>query len=273
MPDCFPSEEVTRQRTLDLALVYNQELSVMKKNEEKKIKLSNHSISYTVRISDRAKYLRLSISMKNGLEVIVPKGQGNIDIEPFLKKKSSWIIEKLEHLKKIDDQGKSRIIRENSKILYLGEQFSLKNNPALLTGQISKNEQTVYVNLDALKQSGNYQGCLRLLFEAWYKDQAKLIISARVDYYKVIIGVQINKISIKNQKSRWGSSSSLKNLNFNWKLIMAPMEIIDYLVIHELAHQKVPNHSKYFWEVVKYYCSDYKDHEQWLKQNGHKLIL
>lgn len=94
----------------------------------------------------------------------------------------------------------------------------------------------------------------------------------RVEYYAPIIGVSYNKISIKSQTSRWGSCSSQKNLNFNCLLMFAPPETLDYVVIHELCHLKEMNHSNKFWLLVKQIMPDYKQHKQWLKDNGNNLI-
>ena len=85
----------------------------------------------------------------------------------------------------------------------------------------------------------------------WYRSHADTKIKERVKKYQEQIGEMPNAIKVKKQKKRWGSCSSKRNLNFNWKLIMALMSVIDYLVVHELAHLKYPNHSKEFWQLVE----------------------
>ncbi|HOO74246.1 MAG TPA: M48 family metallopeptidase [Tepiditoga sp.] len=97
-------------------------------------------------------------------------------------------------------------------------------------------------------------------------------IPKRTEYYKKIIGVNFNKIRIKDQKSRWGSCSSLGNLNFNYKIIQAPDEIIDYVIIHELCHLIEMNHSERFWKNVAKYDPKYITNEKWLKNNTLKLF-
>ena len=99
----------------------------------------------------------------------------------------------------------------------------------------------------------------------WYVQRAKDIISDRVHVHAENMGLNYNNIRIKTLKSRWGSCSSLRNLNFNWVLIMCPIEIIDYVVIHELAHLVHMNHSAKFWSLVEDYCPDYKSSINWLK--------
>ena len=104
------------------------------------------------------------------------------------------------------------------------------------------------------------------------KDEAKMVIPDRVKYYADIMGVTFGKITIKNQKTRWGSCSSKGNLNFNCLLMLTPDKVRDYVVIHELCHLKQMNHSKMFWAEVEKVMPDYKVYRQWLSQNGNMLI-
>ena len=104
------------------------------------------------------------------------------------------------------------------------------------------------------------------------KDEAKRVIPDRVKYYAGIMGVTFGKITIKNQKTRWGSCSSKGNLDFNCLLMMTPDKVRDYVVIHELCHLKQMNHSKMFWAEVEKVMPDYKVYRQWLSQNGNMLI-
>ena len=106
-----------------------------------------------------------------------------------------------------------------------------------------------------------------------YKQKAKRQILQRIEYYSAYIpeAVKINRITIKEQKSRWGSCSSKGNLNFNWRLILAPEAVLDYVVVHEMCHLKYMNHSKAFWSEVERILPDYKDRRKWLKENGNSL--
>ncbi len=104
------------------------------------------------------------------------------------------------------------------------------------------------------------------------KKDAKLIIPSRVEYFAKIMGITYNRIAIKSTVTRWGSCSSLKNLNFNCLLVLCPDEIINYVIIHELCHLIEPNHSNRFWAQVEKYCPDYKTYKKWLNTEGVKLI-
>ena len=96
-------------------------------------------------------------------------------------------------------------------------------------------------------------------------------LAVRVAYYAEKLGVSYGKITLRQQKTRWGSCSSEKNLNFNWKLILAPPEVLDYVVVHELCHLKEMNHSKAFWDEVGKVMPEYETYKLWLKENGWKL--
>lgn len=102
---------------------------------------------------------------------------------------------------------------------------------------------------------------------------AREILPIKVAYYARIMGVSYERIAIRHQKTRWGSCSSLGNLNFNCLLMMMPEAVQDYVVVHELAHRKEMNHSARFWAEVEKIIPDYKKHRKWLKDNGGELIL
>lgn len=103
-------------------------------------------------------------------------------------------------------------------------------------------------------------------------EEALKVIPERVEYFAKVIGVTYGKITVRNQKTRWGSCSSKGNLNFNCLLMLAPPEVLDYVVIHELCHRKQMNHSKAFWLEVEKVLPDYKEARKWLKEDGSQII-
>ena len=104
-------------------------------------------------------------------------------------------------------------------------------------------------------------------------NKALQYIPKRVEYYSKIIGVSYGRVTIRNQKTRWGSCSSKGNLNFNCLLMLTPPEVIDYVVVHELCHRKEMNHSKAFWSEVEKVIPNYKDYVRWLKNEGSQIII
>lgn len=104
-----------------------------------------------------------------------------------------------------------------------------------------------------------------------YRDKARDIFEQKVSYYAQMMGVSYGRIAIRDQKTRWGSCSGEGNLNFNWRLIFAPAGVLDYVVVHELAHRKEMNHSPRFWRVVEDTMPEYRKYQKWLKENGRGL--
>lgn len=111
------------------------------------------------------------------------------------------------------------------------------------------------------------------VMEKRYRNSAREFITARTAYYHNITGGNYTSITIRDQKSRWGSCSSRGTLSFNYRLIFAPPIILDYVVVHELCHLTHMNHSKDFWDMVERVMPDYKMHKNWLREHGHELSM
>ena len=103
-------------------------------------------------------------------------------------------------------------------------------------------------------------------------DKAVQVFVAKVEHYAPIVGVTYGRITIRNQKTRWGSCSAKGNLNFNVALMRAPIEVLDYIVVHELCHRRHLDHSREFWDDVEKVIPDYRIHEKWLKDNGNRIM-
>lgn len=245
----------------------------MASEESHKLKVAGKEINYVVRVSKRAKHLRLVVSRNKGLEVVTPKRIPMKYIVNLITANSEWIIEKLDHIESTSHYRKMQSIQEGSSLLFLGQQYLLMNDSRLEPKEVVITTTQIKMNLAVISRYSQSQDDIRTFLKQWYVKQAKEVFKDRVEHYSKRIGVSYNRISIKNQKTRWGSCSSLKNLNFNWRLLMAPLEILDYIVIHELAHLLEMNHSKRFWEIVERQCPNYKLYDKWLHVNGHLLTF
>ncbi len=113
----------------------------------------------------------------------------------------------------------------------------------------------------------------RAALERWYRRQAHAVIEERLAHWNSHYGYTWTRIAIKEQKTRWGSCSRQGALNFNWRLLLAPLPALDYVVIHELCHLKEPNHGPRFWALVAQACPDHRVWRGWLRQHGHELHL
>lgn len=107
--------------------------------------------------------------------------------------------------------------------------------------------------------------------EKWYRKEAFAVISEKAGEYAKVLSVHFESIRIKDQRSRWGSCSSKGNLNFNWRILMAPEPVCDYVIIHELCHLVFMDHSVNFWNLVESICPEYKQYKKWLKEKGKQL--
>lgn len=132
--------------------------------------------------------------------------------------------------------------------------------------EVSVQDDKLIVRTSCLKPDF-IEDCVR----RWCRKAARPIIYLKVEAYARRLKVDYERISIKEQKSLWGSCSAKGNLNFNWKLVLAPPEVLDYVVVHELCHLKEMNHSPAFWELVEQIIPDYKEKRKWLKDNGGML--
>jgi predicted metal-dependent hydrolase len=124
-----------------------------------------------------------------------------------------------------------------------------------------------------VQRNSDYTPQQREGLEKRYREAAKEYIPKRADYYADLLGVSYERIRVAEQKTRWGSCSSKGTLSFNWKLMLAPPKVLDYVVVHEVCHIKEMNHSPRFWKLVEELMPDYKEYRKWLKENGSTLQL
>jgi predicted metal-dependent hydrolase len=231
------------------------------------ILLRDYEIPYTVRVSKRATRYHISISEK-GLEVVLPIGIPIEKTESLLHTNSAWV---LTHWEKI-----SRCIRHadlpalpRNTILYRGKptRLRLTTDPTLKSRAIAEfRGKFVQIRVPT-----NVKRIPKNTISAWLTSEARILITQRVAQLSTIYRLHPKQISIRNQRTRWGSCSSSRNLSFNWRLVMVPAEVMDYVIIHELCHMDVPNHSTRFWTLVATRCPGFKKYRLWLKHNTHLL--
>lgn len=225
------------------------------------------TINYVLKVSLRARRLRLAVRPDTGLEVTTPKGVAIGRIEAILREKAAWIEATLQ---RFATQAPVATIAayDGANIPFAGISLEFR------VRQVASATRTHFALTGAIltvTTPHTDAPTLRAALEAWYRRQAHHIFAQRVAYWNARYGFEHGRISIKDQKSRWGSCSQAGNLNFNWRLLLAPIEALDYIVIHELAHLKEGNHSSRFWALVATQCPDYKQQRRWLRQHGHEL--
>jgi len=192
------------------------------------------------------------------ITVTIPYFFPKFQIHKILKEKEDWIKQKQQLLL-------ARITENNNEeYFYLGKRYPLV---------LRQNQKELVELSDKLYIGSSNKNYIKTYLTSWYKQQARKIIVERVYHYARIADLSFASINITTAETRWGSCSSRKTLNFNWKLVMAPLAVIDYVVAHELAHLKELNHSKMFWETVRRMYPLYREYRTWLKRNGHTLRI
>jgi len=231
------------------------------------ITIAGRLILYTLRRSQRARLIWLNIRRETGLVVTVPPQYDINQISDYLLLNSAWIIRNLNKYcpgkeTQLEKPGLSPYtIRYLGKSLKVMQQKTFLENPSI----ILKNDRLI-INVCRLEKQ---QSAAQL--ESWLKSQAVNLICKKTLILSRKMGIVFNQIKIKDQKSRWGSCSCRKNLNFNWRLIMAPEPVLEYVIIHELCHIIEMSHSSLFWSLVSKYCPNWKEYRDWLDAHGHEL--
>ncbi|MDY6834089.1 MAG: SprT family zinc-dependent metalloprotease [Chloroflexota bacterium] len=235
--------------------------------EAKTIFLGNEKVHYTLRRSTRAKRFRLEFWPDSGLMIVVPHTLKERIIEEVLQQHQIWIKDKIAQIKCQPPQDTSTPLTAGTQIPFLGKRLTLtiKESTSEYT-RIYKTNNSIVVTMQKDRGSG-----LRDILLTWFKEEARRMLTDRAQKLSSAHHISYHRISIRDQKTRWASCSRKHNLNFNWRLVMAPLEIIDYVVLHELAHLIEMNHSDRFWHTVEDWCPDYRRHRQWLKKNGPTL--
>ncbi len=182
--------------------------------------MDNNLFPYQIKISPRARRIRISISRESGVVVTLPRGAKESTAREFVAKKQGWILKGLNYFKKFP----GKVFIKSGKREYLK-----------------------------------------------YKQEALALAKNKAFAWNEIYGFKFNRISIKNQKTRWGSCSKKGNLNFNYKIVHLPEKVVDYLVVHELCHLKEMNHSKNFWALVGQCVPNYRELRAELRNFGINL--
>jgi len=208
-----------------------------------------------------------SIIISNGLvKVVVPDQISDFTIKKLINKRMSWIRKKLQDESNITPIMAKEYV-DGERFTYLGNSYKLKS----FVGSVSFVKVTSdYIHISLPKKSKEN---IKALLEHWYEEKATEILTEKTNSYAKIIGVSPTSIALGDFKSKWGSCSIEGKISYNWKIIIAPHKILDYVVIHELCHMLEHNHSKEYWRHVNTYCNDFKERRKWLKLNGRVLAL
>lgn len=213
-------------------------------------------------IRTRRKSIALEVRPDARLIVRAPQRVPFRDIREFVSDKQTWIREKQEIFRTKQEEAGPRDFSERCEFLFLGTKYKLQ----IIDGAIFP-----LVFDDGFILSENYREKARDLFIAWYKDRAAEVFPQRAARLAAYSNLYFNQLSISDARTQWGSCSNRGNIHFSWRLVMAPPEVIDYIIIHELVHIEIKNHGSDFRSRVQSLLPDWKEREQWLSNHIHLM--
>ncbi|GGH73302.1 putative metal-dependent hydrolase [Pullulanibacillus pueri] len=230
-------------------------------------------IEYELMLHDRDDII-ISVDWINGLEVKAPGEVEKDRLEAVLHKKAKWIMNKYNEIYDIVKTPLPKEFVSGEKFSYLGRAYRLKvlkkeHTKVDLTFHQGKFIATVPTSLSERER----QDKLKKAFKKWYNQHGLEKVKQRLALYTEKLGVQPLSITLRDQRLRWGTCTPEGNIYLNWRLVMAPIPVIDYVIVHELSHLKHMNHSKDYWAVVRTLLPNYEQHKEWLKNNGPLLTL
>jgi predicted metal-dependent hydrolase len=223
---------------------------------------------YVVRRSDRARRARINVSA-DGVEVVVPQRMSLRQVAPFVEAKRPWIERTLRRIREAEEAAAVRLV-DGGSVPYLGEELELDVmvEPGRVRPYVARRLDVLFVRVGSSERSA-----LLDALEGWYRRQARAEVAPRLDAAVARAGTSYTRLSIRAQRTRWASCSSTGAMSFNWRLLLAPAEILDYVVEHEVAHLEVLDHSERFWRLLALRCPRYREHERWLRRHGPALRL
>jgi predicted metal-dependent hydrolase len=209
-------------------------------------------------IRKEVKHARLRVSEDGKVRIIAPPSFSEDDINSLLSKKSKWIDKNLRYF-----ENMSEIELQRNQILLFGNRYNYFYDTTFAQKVIVNHEhKTITAKRDLLDLK---------IQEKWYHKVAKIHLTKRTEQLAEKLNFKYNKLYIRNQRSKWGNCSRDKNISLNWKLIKAPEYVIDYIIIHELLHTAVMEHTNKFWTLLKSYYPNYKESIKWLEKYGNSL--
>jgi predicted metal-dependent hydrolase len=225
------------------------------------------AIPYRIRRSERARHARILVD-GDGVEVVVPRRFPLRDVEPFVEEKRAWIERTLRRMRDTETELPPPLLRDGGHVPYLGERLDL-------VVHVERRRQREHV----ARRSGELRLALppgvrvRDALERWYRRRARVEVAPRLDAACARWGSSYTALQIRGQRTRWASCSSTGAMSFNWRLLLAPPQVLDYVIEHEVVHLEVMDHSQRFWIVLAERVPEWREHERWLRAHGHALRL
>ena len=241
----------------------------MRKSTQRHIVLSGNHIDYDVVVSKTTQQSRLRVG-PGGVEVIQPVGVGEEEASAFLRRNETWVVAQLERVSSMRALRRPTR-RRTGEILYRGEVTPVRleiANTKARCNLVRWSDGEIVIRRGPETQTSATHG-----LENWLRRQARSAIAEYLAPLTARIGQQAGRIYVMDQRTKWGNCSSRGNLSFNWRLILAPKDVLCYLVTHEAVHLAIPDHSARFWLTVQSFCPEMERAKQWLSRHHMELTV
>lgn len=216
------------------------------------------------------KTMSIEVEPSREVNVICPLGVTEIDILKKVKSKAKWIVQKQYDARFINVNKINREAVNGESYMYLGRNYSLLLD---VNDDMKDIVVKLYRGKFIIETYTRDQEKIKLALENWYREKTLLRVKERVNYFKQYFNIRPKDIKVKEQKKRWASCTSGNELLFNWRCSMAPANILDYIVLHEMTHMIYKDHSQEFWDRMSIVMPDYEVRKEWLRNNGIKLDI
>lgn len=227
------------------------------------LSVDDEELEYEIVESSDATKPRIDVDIHR-IKVVVPE-DSTVDPQKFIEENSDWVLDKKHEFDDYRDRVPDRSFEEGAEFPYTGDSYTVEvedREEARVEGD------RIVLPVREVERDG-FQDAL----ESFYRDRAEELFTEHVECYAEEMDVEYESVTVRNQRTRWGSCSPKQNLSFNWRLTMAPEEVLEYVVVHELAHLIEKNHTDKYWRVVQEYMPDYKEYADWLEENSPKLVF
>ena len=215
-------------------------------------------IPYGIRRSDRARRVRVTVDPTRGVEVVLPRRAPEREAAAAIAELRPWIERRVAEL----ERARAAVRRRGDWVPYLGQTLRLVAQPGR-TRVHRRGEELLVPDGPAQLPA----------LERFYRRAAYLEIGSRLDRACAAAGVSYSRLSIRSQRTRWASCSPAGAMSFNWRLLLGPEPVLDYVVWHEVCHLEVMDHSPRFWKLLAHRCPGYREQVRWLRQHGATLAL
>jgi predicted metal-dependent hydrolase len=220
--------------------------------------LAVEPVVYQVRRSDRARRVRVTVDPTRGIEVVLPRRAPAREAAAAVRELRPWIERRVAEI----EGARQAVASRGETVPYLGQTLSLLAEPGRL--RVARRGDVLVVPDGEARTPA---------LERWYRRAARAEIEPRLQRACALAGTSYSRLTIRGQRTRWASCSRSGAMSFNWRLLLAPEPVLDYVVWHEVCHLEVMDHSARFWRLVAARSPGYREHVRWLRANGPTLVL